>query len=330
MSPQRYTARAPKIDPLTSLVRMHLSRPRWVYRCSLPSPGSVAVPAGYGAFLHVVVSGTIHLQLGGATRTLGPGDAVLLTARTAHTLSTDGSGVASRPVAVPPPPPSQGSRGARVQHFGPSEGTTTILCTPVTGIGGGRAPFFELLPDIVESAAADEALAPVISLLDAACTAGELGDAALAMLYAEALLLLVLQQHFQGEHRSTLQVLHDPRLMRAMSALHEKIAHPWTVRELSRVAGMSESLFRSRLRAAVGEPWRSYVQRVRIRRAQHLLTMPDASVAGVASEVGYLSESSFSRAFLGLVGTRPGQVIARQEGATPTEVVDAHLVPPPT
>jgi len=311
MSPQRYTPHTTDPDPLNSLVRVHLSRPPWVLRSDLPSGATLRVPADSGAVLHAVHHGSVVVRQNGVSRLLQPGGAALITRDGGHSLHVSGEGDDQPAWYLPRSGAASGTGAARIFHQSDPTPTATVISVPVGAAGGGRSPLLDLLPGYIAHDQVHTASCNVIQLLSDTCGSRGVGDTALAILLAEVLLLLVLQQHFTGEHETTLRVLHDPRLMRAMSALHANLSHPWTVRELSRVAGMSESLFRSRLRAAVGEPWRTYVQRVRIRRAEHLLSLPDAAVAQVAANVGYQSESSFSRAFLTLVGIRPGQFIAR-------------------
>lgn len=308
MSPKRYTAHPAPQDPLSSLVRVHLARLQGVVRIDLPSRTTLRIPAPPGACLHVVARGQVRLQQAGATRTLTRGHVAVVSRGYPHRLTT-GSRHTTPVVWDLPPGLHEASRQPRVVHLAATSAVATVICAPITPANGERSPLLDLLPSTVVLDDPDPDLGTTAQMLAAACVRRGPGDTALCGALAEVALLRVLQYHFTAAHPSILGLLHDARLLRAITALHADLSRPWTVRELSKVAGMSESLFRSRLRSAVGEPWRSYVQRVRIRHAERLLSMPDAAVAPVAAAVGYQSESSFSRAFLTLSGVRPGQFI---------------------
>ena len=69
---------------------------------------------------------------------------------------------------------------------------------------------------------------------------------------------------------------------------------------------MSRSAFSARFTEVVGEPAMQYVTRVRMHVAADRLGYGRATVREVASELGYDSEASFSRAYKREVGVSPG------------------------
>jgi AraC-like DNA-binding protein len=318
MSPQRYTSSPTDADALSSLVRVHLSRPSRIFRFDLPPGATLHVQGGDAAMLYAMAKGTVGVRQNGHHQRLIAGDLLLLTGDHGQSVTAEGDASSGIEWILPTEPNPSTGGAARIFHRSAPEAVATVVCVPVRATGGGRSPLLDLLPEVIHHNVTREACVHLLNMLAAAIEHDDIGDTALSALLAQAMLVSLLQHHFRGPNRSTLRVIHDPRLMRAISTLHADLAHPWSVTELAKVAGMSESLFRSRLRSAVGEPWRTYVQRVRIRRAAHLLATPDAAVAQVASAVGYQSESSFSRAFLTIVGIRPGQFIS--EHACPAQI----------
>lgn len=109
-----------------------------------------------------------------------------------------------------------------------------------------------------------------------------------------------------AEHTGWLAALRDPIAGRAIALLHERPAHPWTVDELARAAGVSRSGLAERFTANVGLPPMQYLAQWRIQLAAGLLARTTAGIAAIASEVGYESEAAFHRAFKRAVGVAPG------------------------
>ena len=101
--------------------------------------------------------------------------------------------------------------------------------------------------------------------------------------------------------------LRDPAISRSLSALHSDLRYPWTVAGLARAAGLSRAGFAARFSALVGQSPMTYVFGSRMRRAETLLRTDHLTVAAVASQVGYGSESALSAAFLRYSGTTRGR-----------------------
>lgn len=99
----------------------------------------------------------------------------------------------------------------------------------------------------------------------------------------------------------------DPQLARALDAIHEDPAAPWTVADLATVATMSRSVFAERFRRALGRSPASYLTEVRVARAKRYLGKDGLSVGETSRRLGYGSEEGFSRAFSRHVGATPSQ-----------------------
>jgi transcriptional regulator GlxA family with amidase domain len=99
--------------------------------------------------------------------------------------------------------------------------------------------------------------------------------------------------------------LRDPRVARALSAMHAETAAPWTLDSLARVSGLSRAAFAARFAATVGQTPMKYLFRCRMRHAMTLLTVERATAANIAPRVGYGSEAAFSAAFTRHTGTTP-------------------------
>lgn len=102
-----------------------------------------------------------------------------------------------------------------------------------------------------------------------------------------------------------LAALVDPRLGRALSAMHNDVAEPWTVARLAAVAGMSRAAFAAEFKRRIGQPPLAYLRQWRLTLAQAALQRGDASVAVIGNTVGYSSHAAFSQAFRSTFGTSP-------------------------
>jgi AraC-like DNA-binding protein len=87
--------------------------------------------------------------------------------------------------------------------------------------------------------------------------------------------------------------------------LDRHYADPVTLRDLSRMAGMSRFHLVRAFRDTYGETPIRYLSRRRIARAQDLLRYANLTVTEVCMIVGFSSLSSFSSRFTALVGESP-------------------------
>lgn len=107
------------------------------------------------------------------------------------------------------------------------------------------------------------------------------------------------------EEQGLLHGLADPTLARALRRIHEDVAHPWTVADLARAAGLSRAVFAERFTRKVGMPPMTYLLEWRIAIAKDVLRRERAPLAELAERVGYRSASAFSTAFARSVGCAP-------------------------
>lgn len=102
--------------------------------------------------------------------------------------------------------------------------------------------------------------------------------------------------------------LSDSRLKHAVSAMHERPGHPWTLDELADVAGMSRARFAVNFRETVGVTPLDYLTGWRMSVAQNLLKQ-GRPIKSVAAAVGYQSQAALARVFARRVGSAPANWI---------------------
>jgi AraC-like DNA-binding protein len=99
--------------------------------------------------------------------------------------------------------------------------------------------------------------------------------------------------------------LADPLLARALRRFHNDVAHPWSVEELAKEAGLSRSVFSERFGQKVGVPPMQYLMDWRMALAKAMLQRDAPPLEAVAVAIGYQSASAFSTAFRREVGSPP-------------------------
>jgi AraC-like DNA-binding protein len=97
----------------------------------------------------------------------------------------------------------------------------------------------------------------------------------------------------------------DPVVGRALRAIHDDPARPWTVATLAAEAGISRAALARRFGELVGEPPMTYLTAWRLTLAADLLREPGATLASVARSVGYGSPFALSAAFTRVRGISP-------------------------
>jgi AraC-like DNA-binding protein len=99
----------------------------------------------------------------------------------------------------------------------------------------------------------------------------------------------------------------DEAVGKALTLLHLRPAHPWTLAELARETGLSRTVLSERFRHFLGEPPMTYLTRWRLGLGARGLVSTSRSVAQIAIESGYESEAAFNRAFKRQYGLPPAR-----------------------
>jgi len=104
-------------------------------------------------------------------------------------------------------------------------------------------------------------------------------------------------------------VAHEPRILRAARYAIDHLAEPLTVRDVAKVAAMSEFHFQRVFAAVMDETVGAFIARRRLELAAlKLAYQPGRSVTEVALSSGYSSTANFSKAFAAYFGCRPSDV----------------------
>jgi AraC-like DNA-binding protein len=124
------------------------------------------------------------------------------------------------------------------------------------------------------------------------------------------MLVQILRMHLASAPKaqnSWLTAISDAQLSKAFDMMHSRYSHPWSLESLAKVAGLSRSGFALSFKKKVGISPLDYLANWRMQVACSLLRTESQTIASVAKEVGYESESAFSVAFNRIIRCRPGQ-----------------------
>lgn len=189
---------------------------------------------------------------------------------------------------------------------------TTLVCGYFEFLAGDKNPILDALPEliIIRGNESGRSLAALSGLLFDEIAAKSLGTRTVIDKLADTLFVMMVRQYVnqRADKRGLLAGLADPRLGKALAAMHREMAKGWTLESLGQVAGMSRATFSQRFAEMVGTTPIEYLTRWRMTQAELLLRDPKISVASVAERVGYDTEAAFRKAFKRVHGVGPGSI----------------------
>ncbi len=261
-------------------------------------PFHVSFPLGEPR-VHFAVTAPLLVHVAGHTRPirLEPADVVLLGRETAHSISTLDAAGPAREV-------EKGDRGA-VREGEPSWLTGTFLVEDETA-----APLLSALPPVVHIPAAgagNEWQQLSLDLLLAEIGNGRPGSWIMVSRILDLVFVHALRQWSASDRVEPgwLATALDERLAPALSAMHRRPEHPWTVAELAALTRQAPSTFAHRFVEVVGQTPATYLTERRMAAAARMLESTTTPVGRIAAAVGYTSEPAFSRAFRRRFGMPP-------------------------
>jgi AraC-like DNA-binding protein len=198
-------------------------------------------------------------------------------------------------------------RGRPHRFIGDPERGADLVCATVDLGGEQGNPIGQGLPElIVLPLGHHPALARVCDLLVAeAFSEGGGRQAALDRLFDYLLILIVRHVVESGlVEGGVLAGLADPRLAKALTAMHETPKKPWSLEDLADLACMSRTRFAAHFRTIVGRTPIDYLTLWRMTIARQLLAK-GKPIKTVAAQVGYESPAAFSRVFARMTGHAP-------------------------
>lgn len=305
---------------LLSDILMQLSMKGTLYfRTSFRPPWGVRVPSYSSvARFHYVHRGEclIRHEQGKEPLRLAQGDLVIIPRGAGHALYCQPE---TEPDALPLETILErtGFTGEGVLVFGgeetPEDRETQLICGHFSISEGQEHPIFERLPDMVHipdyGAQAGQWMEASLRMIGAETGGNSMGGDLIALKLSETIFAQAIRSFLTSPEAEDvgLSGFSDPQLARALTMIHANPSYGWTLAELAREAGMSRTGFAVRFAEKIGMPPLQYVTYWRMQLACRALRETRLSVADVAAEVGYSSESGFSRVFKKEKGLPPAR-----------------------
>lgn len=187
-----------------------------------------------------------------------------------------------------------------------SDGADLVCANIEFGTGHGNPLRLALPGVVVLPLASSPSLLDTLTLLFREAAEDRCGRQAVLDRLSEVALIQILRELMNQQRMEVglLAGLADPRLARAINAIHAQPAKAWTLETLAREAGMSRARFAVRFRDTVGMTPGQYCSEWRLGLAESLLRR-GKPVNVVADEVGYANASALSRVFAARRGVPP-------------------------
>jgi len=298
------------MDVLTDVLRALRLRGTAYFQADFVAPWGMRFSGSEVANFHLVVEGRCFARHGDEHTSveLQEGDLVVYPHGSPHRLTHP-------PQAEAPPAKdfiadTQRHEEGRLVYGSSAGERTTLICGHFERDRTAPHPLWDALPPVIHLSNPKRSgwyeTAAKMTVAEAREPAG--GSEAVIDRLAEILLIQVIRDYAETPEgqRGFLLALKDGALAEAVKSIHAKPAHPWTVNELAKMAGMSRSGFSAQFQQALGTSPMQYVTLWRMHRARELVQTTDLHFSDVAQQVGYESEWAFAKAFSRTFGEGPG------------------------
>lgn len=176
--------------------------------------------------------------------------------------------------------------------------------------GGASNPLLTALPEtVLYPLTGDPEMLALTQLFIAEMEGARCGVASVLNRLGEVLIVRLMRSQIEaGSLRpNVIAALADPRLSRAVVAIHDRPEHPWRLDSLAQEAGLSASRFADVFRDTVGQTPLAYLRQWRLILARQDIERGDR-IQTVAVRYCYGSSEALSRAFSAKFGCAPRSI----------------------
>ncbi|QRV22779.1 AraC family transcriptional regulator [Marinomonas foliarum] len=283
-----------------------------VYACSeLSAPWGIEMPPMQGKMMfHIVTQGScLLISPNHAEVLLKPGDLVLLPKGEGHQICSD-TEIHCQPFFDIPV--SKVSDRFEFMNYGGGGEQTLLTCGVLSfdHIIGKKLvsqlpPLIHMRSDNGQLPSSLQALAQLMA--DEATNLAAGGETVVAHL-ADIIVIKAIRhwiEHSPDGSKGWLGALKDPKIGKALAAMHAHPESSWTIDRLAEQAGMSRSGFSARFTEVVGTSAKQYLTEWRMSLARMKVMQSPVPLMDLAEELGYQSEAAFSRAYKRVFGVSP-------------------------
>jgi AraC-like DNA-binding protein len=208
------------------------------------------------------------------------------------------------------------------EFVNPPEEGADFTCAALEFDGGEFHPIVQSLPAVIVLPLKHvEGLEPSLDLLfgevdRARCGSRLLADRLFDVVLIQLLRWIIDHPAQAGVSHGVIMGLSDPRLARALVALHQAPHENWPLERMAAVAGMSRSAFAATFRQATGTTPVAYAVDWRLSLAASMMRA-GRQMKQAAAQLGFASASSFSKVFRQRMGVSPREWLGEQGRAGP-------------
>jgi AraC-like DNA-binding protein len=283
------------------------------------APWGLRLPGSIQLAVHAMIQGHSWLWVDGEHKAieLKPGDLALVRGGPDHFIAHDPGASCVLP------------EDFRTQHFA-DEGeldprAAVFLCGAYRFAGDIGAGLVNALPAVLPiPSRIDNPIHGVVALLSNELAHTEPGRQTVLDRLLDVLVVLGLRTGLASSASAPawFRGASDPRLSRALQAIHGDTGSYWTVEKLAKLSNMSRATFARVFQDVLGDTPMKYLTDWRMTVARDLLRTQDIPLAEVAERIGYSSLYAFATAFRRHHGQPPGRW--RQTKLAPAEGALAH------
>ncbi|WP_312200100.1 AraC family transcriptional regulator [Kosakonia cowanii] len=265
------------------------------------------------AYFHYVAVGDVLLRLSdGTLHALKAGSAVFMPQGASHQLLSSATSTFQHIDELGAAPIGESVHGVDTcPSTHPTPSTVLFYGCMEFDLGAMQA-LGKLMPEAMMVDAGEQrypGLVPIMNAMKSEICSGRIGFAGILARLAEVAASMIVRGWIEsgGENASGLMAaLRDPRLARAILALHRDPGREWSVAELASQANVSRSVFADRFKSTIGVSPLRYATELRMRLASDWISNEKLAIETVAQRLGYASQAAFSRAFKRINGCPPG------------------------
>ncbi|MGB0507276.1 MAG: cupin domain-containing protein, partial [Pikeienuella sp.] len=264
---------------------------------------------------HFAHQGNCMVQVSDDVLRLSQGDLVIIPHGASHKL-TCGARPADEALPLDDVVQRAEFQGGGVLVYGDGDPLleTQLICGHFSFAPDARHLIFERLPNFIlirnYGQAAGAWLEATLRVIGQEAGGSRMGGDLIALKMSEAIFAQAIRAYIEGDGADEIGLagFADPKISRALTAMHQSPAEKWSVGELASTAGMSRTTFAEQFAAKTGMSPLKYLTTWRMQIARQALVEQDLSVSRTAELVGYSSEAAFSRVFSKLMGAPPSAV----------------------
>lgn len=199
--------------------------------------------------------------------------------------------------------------------FGGSGDVTRMVCGAMLFQHPLAVKLLGILPSYIKIHADSEDSGSIVNsvahLLKSESESVSVGAEAVISRLADILVIAAMRQYLSELDDSEtvwLTALQDERIGKSLKLIHDQPDKHWSLEELAVAVGMSRTSFATQFKQLVGNTPMDYLTEWRMSLAYSRLQLTSDTVLSIALDMGYQSESAFSRAFKKSIGKSPVEV----------------------